>query len=186
MSAAPAYFLCSARLGFRPWSGMDIDLARSLWTDAESTRLIGGPFTSEQCLARLQREMTSQRDYGIQYWPIFLIEGGAHVGICGLRPYQPSRRVHELGFQLRREFWGRGLATEAARAVIAHAFGPLGAAALFAGHHPENQASRRVLTKLGFEYTHDEFYAPTGLMHPSYSLSPERWKASETARAGGV
>ncbi len=170
-------FLRSARVGFRVWTGMDMDLARDLWGDPESTRLIGGPFTPEQCSARLKREIATQREHGIQYWPIFLLESGAHLGICGLRPYKPSQRIHELGFQLRREFRGRGLATEAAAAVIAHAFGPLGAAALFAGHHPENEASRRVLGKLGFEYTHDEFYPPTGLMHPSYALTPERWKA---------
>ena len=171
-------FLRTERLAFRPWTGMDLELAESLWSDAESTRLIGGPFTPEQCAARLRRELAAQRDHRFQYWPIFRLEDGAHVGICGLRPYKPSQRIHELGFQLRREYWGRGLATEAARAVIEHAFGPLGAAALFAGHHPENDASRRVLAKLGFEYTHDEFYAPTGLVHPSYALSPERWHAT--------
>jgi len=41
---------------------------------------------------------------------------------------------------------------------------------LFAGHHPENHASRRILSKLGFRLTHEEFYPPTGLLHPSYLL----------------
>jgi hypothetical protein len=42
--------------------------------------------------------------------------------------------------------------------------------ALFAGHNPANQASRELLARLGFRYTHDELYPPTGLMHPSYRL----------------
>jgi RimJ/RimL family protein N-acetyltransferase len=63
------------------------------------------------------------------------------------------------------------LAQEAGRAVIAFAFENLGAEALFAGHHPANSASRRVLAKLGFQFTHDEFYPPTGLMHRSYLLT---------------
>jgi RimJ/RimL family protein N-acetyltransferase len=54
--------------------------------------------------------------------------------------------------------------------VISYAFETIGAKALFAGHHPENAASRRVLAKLGFRHTHDELYAPTGLLHPSYLL----------------
>ena len=66
-----------------------------------------------------------------------------------------------------------GLAVEAARAVIEYALTTLGAAGLFAGHHPANEASRRVLIKLGFHYTHDEFYPPTGLNHPSYRLAAE-------------
>jgi RimJ/RimL family protein N-acetyltransferase len=48
----------------------------------------------------------------------------------------------------------------------------LAASALFAGHHPANRSSRDLLLKLGFRYTHDEYYAPTGLQHPSYLLRP--------------
>jgi len=65
---------------------------------------------------------------------------------------------------------GQGLASEAARAVIAHAFEELGAGALFAGHHPDNASSRRVLKKLGFVETRSELFEGTGLMHPGYLL----------------
>ena len=64
-------------------------------------------------------------------------------------------------------------ATEAARAVVRFAFTRLAAAALFAGHHPDNTASAGVLTKLGFCLTHTELYPPTGLHHPSYWLSAD-------------
>jgi RimJ/RimL family protein N-acetyltransferase len=65
---------------------------------------------------------------------------------------------------------GQGYADEAARAVIDYAFGSLETSELFARHNPANHASRRLLEKLGFRYTHDEHYAPTGLCHPSYML----------------
>ena len=68
-------------------------------------------------------------------------------------------------------FWGRGLAREAAEVVIAHAFAALDATALYAGHHPDNTASKGVLTSVGFRYTHDEFYPPTGQIEPCYLLS---------------
>jgi [ribosomal protein S5]-alanine N-acetyltransferase len=61
-------------------------------------------------------------------------------------------------------------AKQAGRAVIAYSFGDLNAQALFAGHHPRNDMSKRFLLKLGFIYTNDELYPPTGLMHPSYIL----------------
>ena len=109
-------------------------------------------------------------EHGIQYWPVFLLATGEHVGCCGLRARDPDRRVYELGVHIRREWWRRGLAEEAARAVIRHAFDALGAAALFAGHNPRNRASKHLLEKLGFRYTHDEPYAATGLLHPSYLL----------------
>ena len=165
------YFLRTSRLGFRLWTEANLDLALALWGDAEVTRLIGGPFSAEQIRRRLAQEIANQEAYGIQYWPNFRLTDYAHVGCCGLRPYPAEPHVYELGFHLHKIFWGQGLAVEAARAVIEYAFAQLDVASLCAGHHPANEASRRVLLKLGFRYTHDEFYPPTGLRHPSYRLS---------------
>ncbi|HUJ33538.1 MAG TPA: GNAT family N-acetyltransferase, partial [Candidatus Acidoferrum sp.] len=112
------YFLRTARLGFRCWRDDDLALAMELWGDPEVTALIGGPFSEETVRARLAKEIAQMREYGMQYWPIFLLDGGEHVGCAGLRPYRVEERVFELGFHLRRAFWGQGLATEAARAAI--------------------------------------------------------------------
>jgi RimJ/RimL family protein N-acetyltransferase len=71
---------------------------------------------------------------------------------------------------LRPDYWRRGLAEEAAGAVIDFAFAKVGATELFAGHHPENERLLRLLTKLGFRFTHEEWYAPTTRVHPSYLL----------------
>lgn len=171
MTAKLLATLQTERLGFRPWSEDDLGLALGLWGDPEVTRLIGGPFSEEQVQERLSREIATQRSHGVQYWPMFLLTTGEHVGCCGLRPHRLEEKIYEIGFHLRRAQWGRGYAPEAARAVIEHAFGALDAAGLFAGHNPANDASRRLLAKLGFRYTHDEYYAPTGLNHPSYLLT---------------
>ena len=160
----------SDRLAFRRWRADDLDLAAALWSDPEVTRFIGGAAPPDAVAARLAAEIASEAEVGFQYWPIFQRSDGAHVGCCGLRPYRPAERIHELGVHILPAFWRRGLALEAARAVIAHAFGPLRARALFAGHNPHNDASRSLLARLGFRYTHDELYPPTGLLHPSYLL----------------
>ena len=145
-----------------------------MWGDPAVTRYIDrrGALTPEQVAGRLAAEIATDRTHGLQYWPCFLREDGTFVGCCGLRPYRPAARVHELGFHILPACWGRGYATEAAGAVIRHAFGPLGAAGLFSGHHPENAGSARVLLRLGFRYTHHELYPPTGLEHPCYALDP--------------
>jgi RimJ/RimL family protein N-acetyltransferase len=78
--------------------------------------------------------------------------------------------MYEIGFHLRPDFWRKGFAVEAASAAILYAFNILRAEGLFAGHNPKNIASKHVLGKLGFRYIRDEFYAPTGLYHPSYEL----------------
>jgi len=167
------YFLTTERLGFRTWQPEDTDLATALWGDPEVSRFIhaSGPPSRAAIEERLAREISSQAEHGIQYWPIFLLDGGAHVGCAGLRPYRPEQGILEIGVHLRPAFFRQGFALEAARAVIPHAFEKRGARALFAGHNPNNTASRALLLKLGFRYTHDELYPPTGLMHPSYLLA---------------
>jgi RimJ/RimL family protein N-acetyltransferase len=157
------------RLEFRAWRDDDLPQALALWGDPEVMRFMdaAGPCDAERAAARLRRELQNAETHGVQYWPLFLRDTGEFVGCCGLRPRSPG--VYEMGFHMRPPLWGRGLATEAGRAVVEHARA-LGATGLFAGHHPHNDGSRRALTKLGFRYTHDEHFPPTGLMHPAYTL----------------
>jgi [ribosomal protein S5]-alanine N-acetyltransferase len=165
------FFLTTDRLGFRVWREEDLPLALELWTDARVTGWIGGPFSQEKIQARLEREMATQREFGMQYWPVFLRAGGRHAGVCGLRPWRVEEQVPELGFHLKPEFWRQGLAVEAGGAAIAYGFGRLGARAIFAGHHPENAASRKVLLKLGFCYAGDAVFPETGMLEPTYRLA---------------
>jgi RimJ/RimL family protein N-acetyltransferase len=165
------FFLRSPRLGFSIWSHADLSLAFELWSDPRVARLTGGPLTAQQVQQRLEREINNHETHGVQYWPIFLLKTGDHVGCCGLRPHKPAEGIYELGFQLHVAFWGQRFASEAAEAVVARAFTTLGIPTLFAGHHPENHASRRVLTHAGFHYAYDEFYPPTGQIEPCYLLS---------------
>ncbi|MCR8644333.1 GNAT family N-acetyltransferase [Paenibacillus sp. N1-5-1-14] len=167
------FFLTTARLGFSNWEEADLDLAYSLWGEPLVTKYISstGIFTSEQIQARLQLEIDNQAKHQVQYWPIFEKESFAHVGCCGFRPYNLDEGIYAIGFHLKSTYWGVGYAREAAEAVIAYAPRTLQAKQLFAGHNPNNQASRNLLEKLGFVYWHDEFYEPTGLYHPSYLLN---------------
>jgi len=162
-------------MGFRLWSRADLDLAMGLWGDPEVTRLIGGPFSREQVQERLSREIGAMQSHGVQYWPMFLLSTGKFLGCCGLRPYMLDDGIYEIGIHLQRACWCQGFALEATRAVMGYAFNTLGVKALFAGHNPANAASRRLLEKLGFRYTHDEYYPPTGLNHPSYLLTADEY-----------
>lgn len=166
------HFLESGRLGLRHWRASDLSLALGLWTHPEVTRFISStPPTERDVRARLARELATQTTHGMQYWPVFLLANGDFAGCCGLRPRAQEADVPEFGMHLMPGHWGHGYAAEAASLVIAYAFENRGYRALFAGHHPGNAASRRLLARLGFVHTHDELYPPTGLMHPSYRLA---------------
>ena len=154
------------RLRFRLWTRSDGELAWALFGDPEVTRLVGGPFSREQVAERLSWEIANQASAGVQYWPLFAEDD--FVGACGLKPRESW---FEFGFYLRRPHWGRGYGVEAGRAVIDWAYADLGVTRLYAGHHPQNEASRGALLKLGFARTHEELYPPTGLVHPGYTHS---------------
>jgi RimJ/RimL family protein N-acetyltransferase len=170
------YFLKSSRLGFRLWREDDLSIAVKLWGDYEVTKYFDarGKWTRDEVRNRLAEEIRLEKQYGVQYWPIFNLEAHGHIGCCGLRPYEISRGIYEIGFHIRSTNWRRGYAREAADAVINYAFNVLGANTLFAGHNPQNIISQHLIEQLGFRYTHDEHYPPTGLYHPSYLLkAPE-------------
>jgi hypothetical protein len=68
---------------FRAWRKEDLPLAMELWTDVRVTGPLGGPYTPDRICARLEREMAAQLEFGMQYWPIFLLVDGRHVGFAG-------------------------------------------------------------------------------------------------------
>lgn len=161
------------RTYFSLWNEQDEDLAFLLWGNPDVTRYIcaSGVFTPEEVRARLKQEIQRYDEHGIQYFPFFAKDTEELIGVCGLRPR--DEMSCELGFHLRPEYWHQGYAAEAASMIIFHAFHTLRIQTLFAGHNPKNTASSKVLKKLGFIYTHDEYYPPTGLNHPSYILEHE-------------
>ena len=105
------------------------------------------------------------------------------VGCVGVRVERPHDRG-ELGYWIGRPFWGRGYATEAARACLAYAFPHFGLHKVVACHDPGNPASGRILVKLGM--THEgtrrghlrkgDVYLDTvdyGLLRGDFTLPPE-------------
>ena len=171
------YFLSSRRLGFRIWKHSDFQLAKKLWGNYEVSKFIDsrGKLSDAQILEKLEKEIETEKNFGIQYWPIFLLNNNELVGCCGLRPYNVNKKINEIGVHILPDHWQKGLATEAMHTVMEYAFNKLKVTALFAGHNPMNNSSRNLLFKLGFGYTHDEFYPPTGLNHPSYLLTAKEY-----------
>jgi RimJ/RimL family protein N-acetyltransferase len=82
---------------------------------------------------------------------LIALRDGAVVGACSLE-WRDGRNP-EIGYWLGAAHWGRGYATEAARALIDQAFGELGQDAIEAGARASNAGSRRVLEKCGFQWT---------------------------------
>ena len=162
----------TARLAARSWRAEDLPFAIELWGDPAVIALIDarGRLTADEVEEKLHAEIARERAEGVQYWALFERQGGGFVGCCGLRPwvYTPDEQNFEVGFHIVKRCWGRGFALEAAEGALDLGWRELRLAKIYAGHHPDNHASRHILEKLGFTFLETVFYAPTGLPHPSY------------------
>jgi ribosomal-protein-alanine N-acetyltransferase len=160
------------RLLARSWQIEDLPLAMELWGDPAVTALIDsrGRLTEAQVHEKLCSEIERERSSGVQYWALFDHRNGDFVGCGGLRPWvnTPSAADFEVGFHLVKRCWGKGFGTEAALGALEYAWEKLQLSKVYAGHHPDNRASEKILKKLGFQFIENVFYEPTGLMHPSY------------------
>jgi [ribosomal protein S5]-alanine N-acetyltransferase len=166
------FYPWTARLVARSWQIEDLTLAMELWGDPAVTALIDsrGKLTNEQVQEKLHAEIERERSTGVQYWALFNRSTGEFVGCGGFRSwaYTPDEPNFELGFHLVKRCWGKGLGTEAALGILDYGWGKLQLSKVYAGHHPDNRASQRILEKLGFTLVQNVYYEPTGLMHPSY------------------
>jgi len=138
------------RLLLRRFRPDDVDDALAYRDDPELARYlphIPQPFTRADAEAFVARNIDEPWDL----LPTFaVVLENTVIGTVNL-DIDPTHRTANLGFALARAHWGKGLATEAARAVVAWAFSSLDLAQLTAAADARNLRSRRVLTKLGMQ-----------------------------------
>ena len=150
------------RLHLRVPSMADLDALAAMWADPETMRYIGKgvPWTRDEVAARIERGARAHAERGFCFWTVVRNDDGEVLGQAGITAIDFNGPEIELGYRLGRQHWGHGYATEAAALAAAHAFGPLGLERLVAVAYPENIASRRVLTKVGFRETgaSDRYY----------------------------
>ncbi|NMO00327.1 GNAT family N-acetyltransferase [Gordonia sp. TBRC 11910] len=146
-------FLGTARLMLAPVSDADLDDLFYLDTDSSVMRFVnGGLPTPRRDVADwvIPRAQAEYEAYGTGLWTIRRRAGGVFVGWVSLRtPRHSNQRELELSYRLRSDGWGRGIATEATRAVVGMSFEHLATQRIFASTLAANTASRRVMQKLG-------------------------------------
>jgi RimJ/RimL family protein N-acetyltransferase len=156
MDRAMPPVLETLRLRLRPLAATDLaDLVR-LDLDPEVMRYVGSPAgvkTPAETEARARTRIRESEEGTLEPLGLWRIEArtdSAFLGIGALLRMPDGADV-EVAYRLARVAWGRGFATEAAGALIAHGLHTLGLPRLVAVTYPENHASQRVLDKLGFE-----------------------------------
>ena len=119
---------------------------------------VGEPVPSDVVLTRDLGWLLADYGESLGYWIGVERAGEREVGWFGLRPLTYSPLEVELGYRLSPEFWGRGLATEAATALVEHAFDSAGVQRVFATTMVANVGSWKVVEKAGLVPHRTWFY----------------------------
>lgn len=144
------------RLLLRHWRDSDRSPFQQMNADPRVMEFFPEPLTPEASDALFGRIQAHFNRHGFGPFAIELAETGAFLGFVGL--FVPEFDAHftpavEIGWRLAFEGWGKGLATEGARATLDYGFKTLGLEQVVSFTVPANQRSRRVMEKLGM--THD-------------------------------
>ena len=143
----------TARLLLCPWELADFAAFQPIATDPEVMRYITGgrPWSDEEVRSFLYRQIQLYDQRGFCRWKLTERASGLCAGFCGAGFWRDQPRP-EIGWWLRRDLWGQGLATEAARAALADLFRRVGLERIMSVARPENAASIRVMRKLGLRF----------------------------------
>ena len=129
-----------------------------IYTDPENMRFMGGPPDSvESEREHIRKHIANYYEqHGFGLWAAVLKENARLIGRCGLLYQQvEGTREVEVTYLIDRLYWGRGLATEAAREAVKLGFESYGFRRIVALINPENVASVRVAEKVGMRYERD-------------------------------
>jgi len=145
-----------------------------LWQDERVMASVGGVRSGERTGKMFQNSLDHWTQFGFGRWAWREIASGRFVGLCGLRCLTLEGWPEvSLGYLLYPEFWGKGLATEAAQAVLGIAFDRLGMESIIALTTPDNAASRRVMEKSGMQYNRETLYE--NIPHVLYQITHAQW-----------
>lgn len=142
--------LQTTRLLLREFSLEDTNALGLVLSDPQTMRYYPAPLDRVGVEQWIERNRRRYRDDGVGLWAMELTKTGEMMGDCGIILQQvEGEQLYEIGYHLRRDFWGQGLATEAAIACRDWAFGHLKTDRLISLIRPENLPSRRVAERNG-------------------------------------
>ena len=177
------------RMVLREFTADDVDLLVELDSDPQVMFFINGGRATPRAevetgmIPYLLANYRSGTGYGL--WAAEDRSTGEFLGWFHLRPGDEDGPTEpELGYRLRRTFWGRGLASEGSRALVDHAFREVGATRVRAETMAVNHASRRVMENAGLRFVRS-FFADWPDKIPGdehgdveYALTRQEWSGS--------
>lgn len=149
MEAPTRVIVETERLVIRTWSDADAPLVAPIYAKPEVMRFIpGGAWSAERTARTISRMRELDAENGYGYYPVVVKSTGSIVGHCGLGRLEQTPEI-EIAYVFDSTYWGRGYASEAARAIVTHAFSHLDVSRIVAVAFPENVRSIAVMRSIG-------------------------------------
>jgi RimJ/RimL family protein N-acetyltransferase len=177
-------YLETERLLLREFTEADADDLFALDNDPAVMRFLNGGAPADRAAIR-ERLLPNFRAYyqrsdGYGYWAAIEKASGAFLGWFHFRPARTEPEAIELGYRLNRAAWGKGYATEGARALIRKGFVELGTRRVVATTLAGNAASIRVMEKAGLTFARRFVYEGEPAWHigqeaVEYALNRDEW-----------
>lgn len=173
-------FIETERLLLREIVETDLERMFLLDSNPEVMKYIGvKPLTKlEESAETIKKIRKQYEENGIARWAVVEKETQLFIGWSGLKvltePLNGFVNVYELGYRFLPETWGKGYATEAAKAMLNYGFNQMNLEIIYACAHEENDGSNHVLRKIGFQKT-GEFLEPDGNCY-WYELENENFR----------
>jgi len=165
----PMRVIQTERLWLREFELEDVDALAKVLSDPETMRYYPMSFDHAAVADWIQRNRTRYANDGYGLWAMILKSTSELIGDCGLvRQSVDGVDEIEIGYHVRRDLWGQGYASEAARACRDHGFSTLSAERLISLIRPENVSSRRVAEKNGMTIWKEVTRA--NLLHYVYAI----------------
>jgi len=163
----------TARLLLREFTPQDAEAFARVLSDPETMRFYPAPYDRAGVEQWIERNRRRYRDDGVGLWAMELTKTHELIGDCGIVCQQvETESLYEIGYHLRRDFWGHGLATEAAIACRNWAFAHLKTERLVSLIRPENLPSRRVAERVGMTVWKEVVWR--GFAHCVHSIEKPR------------
>jgi len=157
------------RLLLRDLEENDIDALMFIWGDEEVMKYCGGSGSKEREESALAFYINLQKERGYSPYAVILKENSELIGVCGFTP--PYDQEHmELIYHFAKKYWGKGYATEAARACVGLARGNLKSEKIVAFIDPNNEGSEKILKKLGFMFKGRKWHGGSKKEEPWFEL----------------
>ena len=173
-----SFWLTTARLALRRFTPRDYDWLVALYSDPDVMQYGGGVKSPDQVKVVMGERILDYYDShpGFGVWQTVERATGTPVGFHVLNNIQ-GETIIQVGYFLLKPAWGRGYATEMARALLRYGFVELGLPSIAGMAEHANVASHRVLTKIGLRRNGER-----GFPHPAYAhAGPMAWFEREGA-----